>query len=213
MWKRSAEKAGAGDFAEAGAAALTWKVEAEKASRGLRPTLPPHSLAPLTPKPEPEPSDPRPDSYPKPLPATLFHPKHRPQLAPMPPTTEHQPQANHEATRWRELTRKADDSLSAKQDEALHYRTQFEAMRLQAGQVHMCICIRMVHPYVLVDLSSPPPAVDYITRMCMCSHVSCSCACACHVHVHVHVHVAACACHVHVHVACACACACACAFA
>ena len=52
----------------------------------------------------------------------------------MPPATEHQPQANHEATRWRELTRKADDSLSAKQDEALHYRTQFEAMRLQAGQ-------------------------------------------------------------------------------
>lgn len=148
MWKRSAEKAGAGDFAEAGAAALTWKVEAEKASRGLRPTLPPHSLAPLTPKPEPEPSDPRPGSYPKPLPATLFHPKHRPQLAPMPPTTEHQPQANHEATRWRELTRKADDSLSAKQDEALHYRTQFEAMRLQAGQVHICAyasawCIHM----------------------------------------------------------------------
>ena len=35
MWKRSAEKAGAGDFAEAGAAALTWKVEAEKVSRGL----------------------------------------------------------------------------------------------------------------------------------------------------------------------------------
>ena len=33
MWKRSAEKAGAGDFAEAGAAALTWKVEAEKASQ------------------------------------------------------------------------------------------------------------------------------------------------------------------------------------
>lgn len=73
MWKRSAEKAGAGDFAEAGAAALTWKVEAEK--------------------------------------------------------------ANHEATRWRELTRKADDSLSAKQDEALHYRTQFEAMRLQVERL------------------------------------------------------------------------------
>ena len=75
----------------------------------------------------------------------------------MPPTIEHQPQANHEATRWRELTRKADDSLSAKQDEALHYRTQFEAMRLQVGQcvsrdAHMCT---LVHLYVLVDLSSP----------------------------------------------------------
>ena len=63
-------------------------------------------------------------------------------------TTEHQPQANHEATRWRELTRKADDSLSAKQDEALHYRTQFEAMRLQVGQcvsrdAHMCTCMCM----------------------------------------------------------------------
>ena len=51
----------------------------------------------------------------------------------VPRPTDHQPQANQEATRWRELSRKAEDSLSAKQDEALHYRTQFEAMRLQAG--------------------------------------------------------------------------------
>ena len=86
-------------------------------------------------------------------------------------TTEHQPQANHEATRWRELTRKADDSLSAKQDEALHYRTQFEAMRLQVGQcvsrdAHMCT---LVHLYVLVDLSSPPPPANYTCRcICMC---------------------------------------------
>ena len=73
MWKRSAEKAGAGDVAEVGAAALTWKVEAEK--------------------------------------------------------------ANHEATRWRELARKAEDTLNAKSDEALHYRTQFEASRLQVERV------------------------------------------------------------------------------
>lgn len=73
MWKRSAEKAGAGDVAEVGAAALTWKVEAEKAS--------------------------------------------------------------HEATRWRELARKAEEQLSAKQDEALRYRTQYEAARLQAERI------------------------------------------------------------------------------
>ena len=140
MWKRSAEKAGAGDFAEAGAAALTWKVEAEKASRGLPPPpqpLPP--LAPLTPNLEPELSSKAPP-YPNPAP---IPPNTGPN--PMPLTIEHQPQANHEATRWRELTRKADDSLSAKQDEALHYRTQFEAMRLQVGQcvsrdAHMCPC-------------------------------------------------------------------------
>ena len=52
MWKRSAEKAGAGDFAEAGAAALTWKVEAEKASRGLPlpPPHPPYLHSPLLPR-------------------------------------------------------------------------------------------------------------------------------------------------------------------
>ena len=73
MWKRSAEKAGAGDMAEAGAAALTWKVEAEKASQ--------------------------------------------------------------EATRWRELSKKVEDSLASKQEEALHFRTQFEAMRLQVERL------------------------------------------------------------------------------
>ena len=128
MWKRSAEKAGSGDFAEAGAAALTWKVEAEKASRGL--PLPPPNPNPTRPS-YPEPRTralAQSPTLPKPCPGTT---QHRPQLAPMPPTIEHQ--ANHEATRWRELTRKADDSLSAKQDEALHYRTQFEAMRLQVG--------------------------------------------------------------------------------
>ena len=75
--------------------------------------------------------------YPPP-PPTPPHPTHPPtpyqQLHPtLPRPTDHQPQANQEATRWRELSRKAEDSLSAKQDEALHYRTQFEAMRLQAG--------------------------------------------------------------------------------
>ena len=73
MWKRSAEKAGAGDVAEVGAAALTWKVEAEKAS--------------------------------------------------------------HEATRWRELARKAEDTLNAKSEEALRYRTQYEASRLQVERL------------------------------------------------------------------------------
>ena len=48
MWKRSAEKAGAGDFAEAGAAALTWKVEAEKASHRL-----PRVPIPSSPQPAP----------------------------------------------------------------------------------------------------------------------------------------------------------------
>ena len=84
MWKRSAEKAGSGDFAEAGAAALTWKVEAEKASRGLPPNPPqPHPHSPLLPRTS------NPSSRPKPLPTQTL-PRYHPTPA---PTCPHAP--NH----------------------------------------------------------------------------------------------------------------------
>ena len=43
--------------------------------------------------------------------------------------------ASQEATRWRELSKKVEDSLASKQEEALHFRTQFEAMRLQVERL------------------------------------------------------------------------------
>ena len=43
--------------------------------------------------------------------------------------------ASQEATRWRELSKAAEDSLASKQEEALHFRTQFEAMRLQVERL------------------------------------------------------------------------------
>ena len=103
----------------------------------------------------------------------------------MPPTIEHQ--ANHEATRWRELTRKADDSLSAKQDEALHYRTQFEAMRLQVGQcvsrdAHMCTCTCMSCASICIGRSQLSAACG---KLYVCVH---------NTHAHAHAHICTCTC-------------------
>ena len=180
MWKRSAEKAGAGDFAEAGAAALTWKVEAEKASRGLPPNPPqPQPHSPLLSRTS------NPSSRPKPLPTQTL-PRYHPTPA---PTCPHAP--NHSNTNPRRTTRRQGGVSSRarrttrSQPSRTRRCTTARSLRrcgcrwghFLSRDVHMCTC--MVHLYVLVDLSSPlPAAVNYNTHtdaMHMCAWCRCIC--------------------------------------